>query len=96
MPTALLRAQCASRALCKGKTMSNRFNRASLLATTVIAGLAYASPAWAQETPPPAEETSTDDQAPGVTTQEAAVQEAASEGEDIVVTGTLIRNPNLE
>ncbi|HEU4498296.1 MAG TPA: TonB-dependent receptor [Sphingomicrobium sp.] len=76
--------------------MSNRFNRASLLATTVIAGMAYASPAWAQETPPPAEETSTDDQAPGVTTQEAAVQEAASEGEDIVVTGTLIRNPNLE
>jgi len=58
--------------------------------------MAYASPALAQETPPPAENTSTDDQAPGVTTQEAAVQEAASEGEDIVVTGTLIRNPNLE
>jgi iron complex outermembrane receptor protein len=76
--------------------MSNRFYRASLLATTVIAGMAYASPAFAQETPPPAENTATDDQAPGVTTQEAAVQEAASEGEDIVVTGTLIRNPNLE
>jgi outer membrane receptor protein involved in Fe transport len=58
--------------------------------------MAYASPAFAQETPPPAENTATDDQAPGVTTQEAAVQEAASEGEDIVVTGTLIRNPNLE
>ena len=75
--------------------MSNRFYRASLLATTVIAGMAYASPAFAQDAPP-AENTATDDQAPGVTTQEAAVQEAASEGEDIVVTGTLIRNPNLE
>ncbi len=72
--------------------MSNRFNRASLLATTMIAGLAFASPAYAQNP----EETATDDQAPGVTTQEAAVQEAASENEDIVVTGTLIRNPNLE
>ncbi|HET9397217.1 MAG TPA: TonB-dependent receptor [Sphingomicrobium sp.] len=75
--------------------MSNRFYRASLLATTVIAGMAYASPAFAQDAPP-AENTSTDDQAPGVTTQEAVTQEAAAEGEDIVVTGTLIRNPNLE
>ena len=61
----------------------------------MIAGLAFANPAFAQDAPP-AEETATDDQAPGVTTQEAAVQEAAAEGEDIVVTGTLIRNPNLE
>ena len=78
--------------------MSNRFYRASLLATTVIAGLAYASPAFAQDAPPPPtpEETATDDQAPGTTTQEAVQQEAAAEGEDIVVTGTLIRNPNLE
>src|SRR5688572_16893931 len=75
--------------------MSNRFNRASLLATTMIAGLAFANPAFAQDAPP-AEETATDDQAPGVTTQEAATQEAAADGEDIVVTGTLIRNPNLE
>jgi outer membrane receptor protein involved in Fe transport len=75
--------------------MSNRFYRASLLATTVIAGMAYASPAFAQDAPP-AEETATDDQAPGTTTQEAVQQEAAAEGEDIVVTGTLIRNPNLE
>jgi outer membrane receptor protein involved in Fe transport len=76
--------------------MSNRYYRSSLLATTVIAGMAFAAPAFAQDTPPPAENTSTDAQAPGVTTQEAATQEAASEGEDIVVTGTLIRNPNLE
>jgi iron complex outermembrane receptor protein len=75
--------------------MSNRFYRASLLATTVIAGMAYASPAFAQDAPP-AEETATDDQAPGATTQEAVQQEAQAEGEDIVVTGTLIRNPNLE
>ena len=46
--------------------MSNRFYRASLLATTVIAGMAYASPAFAQDAPPPPppEETATDDQAP--------------------------------
>ena len=75
--------------------MSNRFFRSSLLATTVIAGMAFAAPAFAQDAPP-ADNTSTDDQAPGVTTQEAATQEAAAEGEDIVVTGTLIRNPNLE
>jgi outer membrane receptor protein involved in Fe transport len=75
--------------------MSNRFYRASLLATTVIAGMAYASPAFAQDAPP-AEDTATSGQAAGTTTQEAVQQEAASEGEDIVVTGTLIRNPNLE
>jgi outer membrane receptor protein involved in Fe transport len=75
--------------------MSNRFYRASLLATTVIAGMAYAAPAFAQDAPPP-ENTATDDQAAGTTTQEAVQQEAAAEGEDIVVTGTLIRNPNLE
>ncbi|MFL6855269.1 MAG: hypothetical protein ACJ8D3_07460, partial [Sphingomicrobium sp.] len=78
--------------------MSNRYFRSSLLATTVIAGMAYAAPAFAQDAPPPPpeENTSTDAQAPGVTTQEAATQEAQAEGEDIVVTGTLIRNPNLE
>jgi iron complex outermembrane receptor protein len=66
-----------------------------LLAGSAAAALTIATPAMAQDAPP-AEETATDDQAPGVTTQEAATQEAAAEGEDIVVTGTLIRNPNLE
>ncbi len=75
--------------------MSNRFYRASLLATTVIAGMAYASPAFAQDTPPPAP----DDQGGAISQDagtQAATQDVASEGEDIVVTGTLIRNPNLE
>ena len=69
--------------------------RFGLFASSAAAALTIASPAYAQDAPP-AEETATDDQAPGVTTQEAATQEAAAEGEDIVVTGTLIRNPNLE
>ena len=69
--------------------------RFGLFASSAAAALTMASPAYAQDAPP-AEETATDDQAPGVTTQEAATQEAAAEGEDIVVTGTLIRNPNLE
>ena len=66
-----------------------------LLAGSAATALMFGSPAVAQEAPP-AEETATDDQAPGTTTQEAVQQEAAAEGEDIVVTGTLIRNPNLE
>jgi iron complex outermembrane receptor protein len=65
--------------------------KSALMAGAAAAAL-HAAPAFAQNP----EETATDDQAPGVTTQEAATQEAATEGEDIVVTGTLIRNPNLE
>jgi outer membrane receptor protein involved in Fe transport len=66
-----------------------------LLVGSAAVALTVGAPAFAQDMQP-AENTSTDDQAPGVTTQEAATQEAAAEGEDIVVTGTLIRNPNLE
>ena len=66
-----------------------------LLAGSAATALMVGSPAFAQDAPP-AEETATDDQAAGVTTQEAVQQEATAEGEDIVVTGTLIRNPNLE
>ena len=56
--------------------MSKTF-RKSLLATTIIAGVSIAAPAFAQDvTPAPAEEAAT--------------------GSDIVVTGSLIRNPNLE
>src|SRR5688572_7489380 len=69
--------------------------KSAFLAGVGIAALQVA-PAYAQDAIPPAEETATDDQAPGVTTQEAAIEEAAADGEDIVVTGTLIRNPNLE
>jgi outer membrane receptor protein involved in Fe transport len=76
--------------------MSNKFYRASLLATTVIAGMAYAAPAFAQDAPAT---TTTDETqvAPGAAPAEAVVPEQeAAEGQDIVVTGTLIRNPNLE
>ena len=72
----------------------------SLLAGSAAAALTVTTPAFAQDAPmaeePMAEETSTDDQAAGVTTQEAVMEEAAAEGDDVVVTGTLIRNPNLE
>lgn len=66
-------ARCAR---FKGTKMSKTF-RKSLLATTIIAGVSIAAPAFAQDvTPAPAEEAAT--------------------GSDIVVTGSLIRNPNLE
>jgi outer membrane receptor protein involved in Fe transport len=56
--------------------------RKSLLVTTALAGVvSFAAPAFAQTVP-----------------QEAApeVQDEGAQGEEIVVTGTLIRNPNLE
>ncbi len=81
--------------------MSKMF-KGSLLATTVIAGMSFAAPAFAQVAPAPAPTTGAaqpaDDQipAPGVAPQEAADQTVpASDSQDIVVTGTLIRNPNL-
>jgi iron complex outermembrane recepter protein len=68
--------------------------KSALLASATLAAM-QAMPAFAQDAPP-AENTATDDQAPAATTQEAVQEEAATQGEDIVVTGTLIRNPNLE
>ena len=68
--------------------MSNYKFREMLLASTVIAGMSAAAPAFAQETPaetPP----------PGVQTQESAGAAEETSGGDIVVTGTLIKNPNL-
>ena len=69
-------------ALIKGTIMSKKLFRDTLLASTVIAGMTVvAMPAVAQTVP-----------------QEAVTeaQDGAAEGEEIVVTGTLIRNPNLE
>jgi outer membrane receptor protein involved in Fe transport len=65
----------------KGMEMSNTAFRKSLLATTIFVGIAgIASPAFAQDS----------------AAQAPATQDAASQGGDeIVVTGTLIRNPNL-
>jgi outer membrane receptor protein involved in Fe transport len=90
--------------------MSKTYLKGSLLATTVIAGFAVAMPAFAQDVPvapeegttAPAGETpisssqagSTAEEGPGVQPAEA-VPPAPSEGGEIIVTGSLIRNPNL-
>jgi outer membrane receptor protein involved in Fe transport len=76
--------------------MSKKLFRDTLLASTVIAGTAlFAAPAYAQETQDPTAPASgagaTD---PSITPQEAQVGPENAEGE-IIVTGTLIRNPNL-
>jgi iron complex outermembrane receptor protein len=67
--------------------MSNKLFRGTLLASTIFAGASLAVPAYAQ-VPAPAEE-------PGVQTQEAAAPAEETSSGDIVVTGTLIKNPNL-
>jgi iron complex outermembrane recepter protein len=93
--------------------MSKSTFKGSLLATTVIAGMAFATPALAQnqtvpETAPPAPVKPTDTQgntppaAPnsnlppaGTQTNETAAPAQATSTQEIVITGTLIRNPNL-
>ena len=66
--------------------MSKKLFRDTLLASTVIAGTAFANPAFAQVAEPVE-----------ATQDEPGNTEATDEtqGDDIVVTGTLIRNPNL-
>jgi outer membrane receptor protein involved in Fe transport len=81
--------------------------RETLLASTMIAGMSFANPAFAQDandpagtTPPPGSTgapAQSDEDTPeaGVQTQASAgPAEETSQG-DIVVTGTLIKNPNL-
>ena len=93
--------------------MSKSTFKGSLLATTVIAGIAVATPAFAQnqtvpETAPPAPVTPTttqgttppaapSDQNPpaGVQSNESAAPAEPTSAQEIVITGTLIRNPNL-
>lgn len=89
--------------------MSKSTFKGSLMATTVIAGMAIATPAFAQTPPqPPAPVTPTDTQgktppaAPNSKVPPAGVQSNESAGaaqptsaQEIVITGTLIRNPNL-
>jgi outer membrane receptor protein involved in Fe transport len=89
--------------------MSKSNFKGSLLATTVIAGVTLASPAFAQNPPqPPAPVTPTDtqgttppaapsDQTPpaGVQSNESAKPAEPTSSNEIVITGTLIRNPNL-
>lgn len=73
--------------------MSKRIYKGSLLTTTIIAGLAVAMPAYAQDTDT-TDEGTTAQTGPGVQTSEA-IPAAEDEGGEIVITGTLIRNPNL-
>lgn len=81
--------------------------RETLLASTIIAGISFATPAYAQDaddpagtTPPPGTTSApapSDEDTPTSGVQPAAGQDAAEETGtgDIVVTGTLIKNPNL-
>jgi outer membrane receptor protein involved in Fe transport len=64
--------------------------RAALLASSICATIGFAAPAFAQDTP-----AAGDQAGPGVQTQETAGAADESTTGDIVVTGTLIRNPNL-
>lgn len=87
--------------------MSKFTFRETLLASTIIAGISFAAPAYAQDandpagtTPPPGTTSApapTDEDTPTDGVQPAAGQDAAEETSqgDIVVTGTLIKNPNL-
>jgi outer membrane receptor protein involved in Fe transport len=93
--------------------MSKSTFKGSLLATTVIAGMAFATPALAQNQTvgnpaPPAPVKPTDTQGPtppaapnsnvppaGTQTNETAAPAQPTSTQEIVITGTLIRNPNL-
>jgi outer membrane receptor protein involved in Fe transport len=68
--------------------------KGALLASTVIAGIGMATPAFAQDTPP-AGTPDAQTPPPGVQTQESAGPAEPTSSGDIVVTGTLIKNPNL-
>ncbi len=89
--------------------MSKSTFKGSLLATTIIAGVTLGTPAFAQNAPqPPAPVTPTDtqgntppaapsDQTPpaGVQSNESSKPAEPTASQEIVITGTLIRNPNL-
>jgi outer membrane receptor protein involved in Fe transport len=74
--------------------MRKKLFRDTLLASTMIAGMTVlAGPAFAQDTSVDPQDA---ERATGTTTQDAIQEDAAQEGQEIVVTGTLIRNPNLD
>ncbi|MEA3009763.1 MAG: iron complex outerrane recepter protein [Sphingomonadales bacterium] len=75
--------------------MSNFKFRETLLASTIIAGMSFATPAFAQDAPPEGAPPSDETPAAGVQTQESAGPAEENSQGDIVVTGTLIKNPNL-
>src|SRR5687768_8776049 len=72
------------RAGLKGIPMSRRLIKSALFSSSILLGAGLASPALAQDEP----------EGPGVQTAESIPAEETSQG-DIVVTGTLIKNPNL-
>ena len=75
--------------------------RSRLLASTLLVGATVASPTFAQTADPASQPKtgvqSTNDAAPaaGISSQESAPPAAENSTGDVVVTGTLIRNPNL-
>lgn len=69
--------------------------RETLLASTMIAGMLVATPAFAQEAPPEGAPPSDETPPAGLQTQESAGPAEENAQGDIVVTGTLIKNPNL-
>ncbi|HVF83730.1 MAG TPA: TonB-dependent receptor [Sphingomicrobium sp.] len=82
--------------------MSKTYFRGSLMATTVMASLVLAGPAFAQVAPEqpaqdPAVQTAPTDQTPA--TQESVADSpdatTAEEGQDVVVTGSRIQSPNI-
>ena len=73
----------------------SRVVRAAMLGSVAGLALSVDAPATAQEEQQPAPDTGPSEAAPPAETAQPA-DEADSQGEDIVVTGTLIRNPNLE
>src|SRR5439155_24057370 len=84
----------------KGTKMPTNFFKGALLASTVIAGMSvFAAPAFAQDAPPPpgtpAPGPGPQTPPPGVQTPESAGPAEPTTSGDIVVTGTLIKNPNL-
>jgi iron complex outermembrane receptor protein len=90
--------------LHEGKEMSNRYLKGSLLATTVIASMAFTGPAFAQDTTnQPGTQTSTPTTTGGAPTPGTPDEQAPTtnvnapdEGDEIVVTGTLLRRTNSE
>ncbi|MEA3051753.1 MAG: iron complex outerrane recepter protein [Sphingomonadales bacterium] len=69
--------------------------RETLLASTIIAGMLVATPAFAQDAPPEGAPPSDETPPAGLQTQESAGPAEENSQGDIVVTGTLIKNPNL-
>jgi iron complex outermembrane receptor protein len=69
--------------------------RETLLASTIIAGMLAATPAFAQDAPPEGAPPSDETPPAGVQTAESAGPAEENSSGDIVVTGTLIKNPNL-